>query len=78
MGNITSYEIFSGSLDKDALWLESVEGLDAACDRMNKPAAQCPGPYCVFSISTGKVLASVDTSQHRNVQRDDKHLRESA
>ncbi|MGB7433961.1 MAG: hypothetical protein WBW49_00985 [Candidatus Acidiferrum sp.] len=74
MGNTPIYEIFLGSRDKDALWLEAVEGLGAACDRMNELAAQCPGPYFVFCTSTHKVLASVDT----HARRDDEDRGESA
>jgi hypothetical protein len=76
MGHIPTYDIFSGSRDKDALWLEAVQGLGAACDRMKELAAQTKGPYFVFCTSTHKVLASVDTSQ--DLGRHDEDVPESA
>jgi hypothetical protein len=59
---IPQYDIFSGETDKDALWLEAVEGLGTAKDRMQVLATQTPGPYFVFCQRTHKILASIDTS----------------
>jgi len=57
------YGIFSGSyLKEDATWLESVEGLDAACDRMKKIANEHPGKYFIFSSDKRKAVGSIDTT----------------
>lgn len=61
--SVPTYHIFSGFPDRDALWLETVEGLGAAHDRMREHAVQSPGPYFVFCGQTHTVLASIDTSR---------------
>jgi hypothetical protein len=60
--NAPRYDIFSGYIDRNAIWLESVEGLGDASDRMLELATGKPGPYFVFCLTTHKILASVDTS----------------
>jgi hypothetical protein len=71
--NVPQYDIFSGALDKNALWLEAVDGLGPAFERMKQIAANSPGTYFVFCSSTHKVLASIDTSagpqQQKNADR---------
>ena len=47
MEQISKFAIFSGSIDKDALWLETAEGLANARQRMNEIAAKSPGKYVV-------------------------------
>jgi hypothetical protein len=49
---IPEYDIFSGQFDKDAIWLETVEGLGAACEKMKELAKNPPGPYFVFCQNT--------------------------
>jgi hypothetical protein len=56
------YDIFRGSRDKDAVWVEAVDVLDRANDRMKEHALQNPGPYFVLCHRTHSVLASIDTS----------------
>jgi hypothetical protein len=56
------YDIFRGSQDKGALWVEAVDGLGRANDRMKEHALQNPGPYFVFCYRTQAILASIDTS----------------
>jgi hypothetical protein len=58
---VPQYDIFSGRIDRDAIWLESVDGLAAAVDRMNHYARQSPGCYFVFCSSSHSVLASINT-----------------
>jgi hypothetical protein len=62
------YHIFSGSRDKDALWLESVEGLGAAHEKMKERAAEKPGPYFIFCTKTHAVLASINTSSENDIK----------
>ena len=71
---VPHYHVFSGSREKDPLWLESVEGLGTANERMEQLAAEKPGPYFIFSTDTHTVLASIDTS----IQSHIKARRESA
>jgi hypothetical protein len=40
---IPQYEIFLGRADKSAMWLEAVDGLGAAVDRMKEYAKKSPG-----------------------------------
>ena len=57
-----TYFIFSGRFpETDVLWLESVVGFDAARERMQRLAAQKPGPYFIFSTNIHVVLATIDS-----------------
>lgn len=56
-----SFDIFSGKLGKDAVWLEAVQGLSNARARMHEIAAQIPGQYFVFSISNRTIVAQIET-----------------
>ena len=71
---VPQYDIFSGSGQNDALWLECIEGLDAARDRMYEIAAQRPGMYYVLNLQARLLVAKTDTrsldiedSDHRNI-----------
>lgn len=63
---VPTYDIFSGSGYTDAKWLEAVEGLAAATERMKHLAEQMPGPYFVFSTDAKAILASVNTTKPRD------------
>ena len=39
---ISTFDIFSGRVDKDAVWVETVEGLGNAYELMTKVAAEAP------------------------------------
>ncbi len=58
---VPQYDIFSGRIDKDAIWLESVDGLAAAVSRMKDYARQSPGCCFVFCCNSHAVLASINT-----------------
>jgi|SRR5215469_9946907 len=65
---VPTFHIFSGFRDKDALWLESVEGLGAANERMKQLGAEDPGPYFVFlpiqtTFSRPLIRRSIATSK---------------
>jgi hypothetical protein len=70
-----TFDIFESSDSKnDALWLECIEGLDAARDRMYEIAAQRPGMYYVLNLQARLLVAKTDTrsldiedSDHRNI-----------
>ena len=60
---IPTYDIFAGQFGfTEVLWIESVEGLGNAQERMEKIAWDRPGPYFVFCTRTHQMLAAVDTS----------------
>lgn len=46
----------------DAIWIDSVEGLEPASDRMRTLAAQTPGRYYLLCRRTEKILNFIDTS----------------
>jgi len=56
-------DIFRGYFgSKDAMWVEAIEGLGNAVDRMHVFAAEKPDAYFVFDAHTHKVLAVTDTT----------------
>lgn len=63
--NAPHYEIFSGHNHKDAVWLEAIEGLGHACERMRTTATEVPGPYFVLCRKAQRVLSVTDTSRPR-------------
>ena len=56
-----SFDIFSGTPDKDPLWIETVYGLSNARQRMGEIAERKPGRYFVFSLGSHSVLAQIET-----------------
>jgi hypothetical protein len=70
---LPTFHIFSGCYpDNDVVWIESVEGYAAAKQRMERIAAEKPGPYFVFSVPDGAPLATTDTThlKAKNVSAD--------
>ena len=58
------FDIFSGSPDKDAMWIEAVSGLAKARERMEELAQQVPGRYFVFATHSRSLLAKIDTTKN--------------
>ena len=58
------FDIFCGRSpeDRNVRWLEAVEGLENACERMHILAAGKPGTYFVMCLADKEVLAFVDTT----------------
>ena len=57
------FDIFRGiPFEKDAIWVETVEGLANARERMEKLAAEKPGRYFVFAPLSRSILALADTT----------------
>jgi hypothetical protein len=50
MGRTLKFDIFSGSVDKNAFWLEHVEGLEKAKRRLEEIATKQPERYFLFVI----------------------------
>ena len=68
MENLT-FDIFSGELEKDAMWLEAVQGLAAARERMNQIASETPCKYFIFCTANRSVLESIETSERPEFRR---------
>src|SRR5262250_1158699 len=67
------YKLFSGSLNKNPLWLEAVESFESACERMERRAQELSGPYFVFCHETGMIgtrvgRLSVETEGRRRCE----------
>lgn len=58
---VPEFDIFLGSCENNALWLESVGGLDAAVQRMHEIAGRRPGMYFVLNLRDRVIVAKTDT-----------------
>ena len=58
--NETTFDIFSGAPEENGLWVEAVEGLSNARQRMGQIAAQKPGKYFLFSRSSHSILTRIN------------------
>jgi hypothetical protein len=58
-----SFDIFRGTSDKDALWLEAVSGLSKARQRVGEIAAAKPGQYFVCGSSSHSIRMRIDSSK---------------
>ena len=66
---VPTFDIFYGSpRNKQAIWLETVEGLGMAYELMKEIAAQSPGHYFIFDRRTHTILGSTNTLDS-NVER---------
>jgi len=50
------YDIFSGIVDENMVWLEVVEELGTALDRMKELATIKPGSYFIFCRETQRFI----------------------
>jgi hypothetical protein len=59
---VPRFDIFSGTRQGDrALWIESVNNLEAAKQRMLSIATGNPGKYFILSANENKVVAEIET-----------------
>ena len=59
---MTTFDIFQSPCNKnDVVWLECIEGLDAATERMYETAIHRPGIYFVLNLRDHLVVAKTDT-----------------
>ena len=59
---MTTFDIFQSPCNKnDVVWLECIEGLDAATERMYETAIHRPGVYFVLNLHDHLVVAKTDT-----------------
>jgi hypothetical protein len=56
-----TYDIFSGTPGKDGVWTAAVRGLSNAIAKMHGLAAERPGRYFVFCMTTRTVVSEIDT-----------------
>jgi len=54
------FDIFSGTR-KNATWIETVEGLTAARERLQQIASEKPGQYFIFSALTSISVYEIET-----------------
>ena len=54
------FDIFSGT-QKNAAWIETVEGLSAARERLQQIAGKKPGQYFIFSALTRISVCEIET-----------------
>jgi hypothetical protein len=52
-----AFDIFSCTSDRDALWLECVDGFSEARQRMERIAAAIPGAYFLYDPASRSVTA---------------------
>lgn len=58
----TTFDIFSGIPEEHGVFVEAVEGLSSAQERIRQIAAQKPGNYFLFSGSSQSILSRTQTS----------------
>ena len=56
-----TFDIFSGRSRKDGRWLEAVQGLSNARERVWQIAEEKPGSYFIFSKRDGAILIKIET-----------------
>jgi hypothetical protein len=56
-----TFDVFSGTPGEHPLWLETVEGLSNARERMEQLAAKEPGRYFAFSPLNNAALSRIET-----------------
>lgn len=74
---VFEFDIFTGTSNTDARWVEAAPGLAAARERMEAIAYTLPGQYFVFSQRTHAILARIDTRKstpppHTHIHRSGK------
>jgi hypothetical protein len=74
--DVPTFDVFSGSLQKGAIWIKSADGFDSAVTLMNEFARKRPGAYFVFDVYHHKILASVDSSRKELPTRKEPWLRQ--
>lgn len=59
------YDIFSGIVDENMVWLEVVEELGIALDRMKEFATNKPGSYFIFCRETQRFIWGQQTRRQK-------------
>ncbi|HWF39137.1 MAG TPA: hypothetical protein VG322_11495 [Candidatus Acidoferrales bacterium] len=61
----TIFDIFSRLPDGSPLWVESIEGLKKARERLDRLAQLNPGEYFIYSEGIGGVVSRVPEAEQR-------------
>jgi hypothetical protein len=64
-----TFDIFSGAPEEYGSWVEVIEGLSSAHERMEQIAAEKPGQYFLFSRTHQSILMQVDTRSRTMIAR---------
>lgn len=62
-------DTFSGAPEENVWWVEAVEGLASARQRMGRIAAEKPGKYLLFSDTDPSILVQVETFTRTMIER---------
>ena len=80
LGFFVKYDIFSGSIDNAPLWLETVDDLEEARERMKQRGLESPGPYfayCSFTQTVVEVINTSDLNDSAALERQRESIRRS-
>ena len=58
---VETFHVFSGAPEENGLWVETIDGLSNARQRMEQIATQKPGKYFLFSGSSQSILTRIET-----------------
>jgi hypothetical protein len=64
------YDIFSGSRDHGALWVDFAEDFESAKRRMEELARLKPGKYFIYSAKISGIMQEIDTSALKQSSED--------
>ena len=56
-----TFDIFADAPEKDPVWVEAVQELPSARERMEQIAQKTPGQYFVFFTGSHSILARTET-----------------
>jgi hypothetical protein len=62
----TIFDIFRRLPDGKPLWIESVQGLHAAKDRLSHLLSATPGEYFIYSEKSGGVIVDFDSPAQKH------------
>ncbi len=59
--NEETFDIFAGAPEENASWVEAIQGLSSAHQRMGQIAAGKPGKYFLLSCDSQSILTKIET-----------------
>jgi len=63
-----TFDIFFGTSDRDAVWLECIVGLSEARQRLEHIAAVRPGAYFLYDHASRSVIAKSGTTKQLEIE----------
>jgi hypothetical protein len=63
-----TFDIFSGTPDRDAVWLECVDGLSEARQRLDYIGTVRPGAYFLYDHASRSVIAKSGTTKQLEIE----------